>query len=75
MSWWLVVKADMSQTIYYSHYMIVMTQMMVGNYGAQMLPSPSAHVIIKDGLVGGERLHAGVSSTKTQTPLARLHSF
>ena len=36
----LVVNVDMSWTIYYSHYLIVMTQMMVGNYRAQMLRSP-----------------------------------
>ena len=36
----LVVNVDMSWTIYYSHYMIVMTQMMVGNYRAQMPLSP-----------------------------------
>ena len=36
----LVVNVDMSWTIYYSHYLIVMTQMMVGNYRAQMLQSP-----------------------------------
>ena len=35
----LVVNVDMSWTIYYSHYLIVMTQMMVGNYPAQMLRS------------------------------------
>lgn len=70
------VKAVMRQTIYYSHYLIVMTQMMVGNYWVQMLPSDPAHVItIKDGLVRRERLHAGVSSTKTQTPPATQHSF
>ena len=34
----LVVNVDMSWTIYYSHYLIVMTQMMVGNYRAQMPP-------------------------------------
>ena len=59
-TWRRGCKVDMSQTIYYSHYVIVMTQMMVGNYWVQMLPSPRALVIIiKDGLVRGERLHAG----------------
>ena len=70
------VKAVMRRTIYYSHYLIVMTQMMVGNYWVQMLPSDPAHVItIKDGLVRGERLHAEVSRSKTQTPPARQQSF
>ena len=64
----LVVNVDMSWTIYYSHYLIVMTQMMVGNYLTQMLPSPRAHVIIiKDGLVRGESRPAGISSSKTET--------
>ena len=67
----LAVNVDMSWTIYYSHYLIVMTQMMVGNYRAQMPPyhpSASALVItIKDGLVRGESRPAGISSSKTET--------
>ena len=74
----LVVNVDMSWTIYYSHYMIVMTQMMVGNYRAQMPLSPislcSGHHHQRR---PGERREPTrwdikYRDSKTQTPPARL---